>query len=132
MDSNLRKIYSDKYYRQNKWMMPFVGKLTKPKSYQRFFVQARACLSHNAYEKLPQIQLPTLILGGEKGCICSLCVTPASGLGCLFSAERTVIAWERIRCIGRDTVLVDVAPEECCKNRCGEGQGWRKRFSRKS
>ena len=73
-----------------------------------------------------------LILDGEKGCICSLCVTPASGLGCLFSAEQTVIAWERIRCIGRDTVLVDVAPEECCKNRCGEGQGWRKRFSRKS
>ena len=72
-----------------------------------------------------------LILDGEKGCICALCVTPLSGLGGLFSSERTVIAWERIRCIGRDTVLVDVAPEECCKRRCEEGRGLRGRFSRK-
>ena len=66
MDSNVRRIYSEDYYRKNKWMVPIMGKLTKPKSYDRFFVQADACLTHNAYESLNQIQAPTLVIGGEK------------------------------------------------------------------
>ena len=66
MDSNVRRIYSEGYYRKNKWMVPIMGKLTKPKSYERFFVQADACLTHNAYESLHQIQAPTLVIGGEK------------------------------------------------------------------
>ena len=66
MDSNLRRIYSDGYYRKNKWMVPLVGKLTKPKSYDRFFIQANACLTHDAYDKLMDIQAPTLVIGGEK------------------------------------------------------------------
>ena len=66
MDSNVRRIYSEDYYRKNKWLVPIMGKLTKPKSYDRFFVQADACLTHNAYENLPRIQAPTLVIGGEK------------------------------------------------------------------
>ena len=66
MDSNLRLIYSDNYYRKNKWMIPLVGKLTRPASYSRFLIQADACLTHNAYDRLPQIQAPTLVIGGEK------------------------------------------------------------------
>lgn len=64
MDSNLRKIYSEDYYRKNKWMIPFVGKLTKPKSYDRFFVQANACLTHDCFDRLSRIQSPTLVMGG--------------------------------------------------------------------
>ena len=66
MDSNLRRIYSDDYYRKNKAMAPLVGKLTKPASYDRFFIQAEACLTHNAYDSLPIIQVPTLVIGGEQ------------------------------------------------------------------
>lgn len=66
MDSNVRRIYSEAYYRRSKCMVPLMGKLTKPKSYDRFFVQADACLTHNAYEDLHQIQTPTLVIGGEK------------------------------------------------------------------
>ena len=66
MDSNLRRLYSEAYYRKNKWMAPIVGKLTKPKSYDRFFVQAEACLTHDAYEDLHSIRVPTLVIGGEK------------------------------------------------------------------
>ena len=66
MDSNLRRIYSEEYYRKNKWMIPAVGQLTKPKSYDRFFIQANACLTHDAYDKLMDIQAPTLVIGGEK------------------------------------------------------------------
>ena len=66
MDSNLRRIYSDSYYRKNKWMIPITGKLTKPKSYDRFLIQTEACRSHDAYDRLPQIPVPTLVIGGEQ------------------------------------------------------------------
>ena len=66
MDSNLRRMYSDAYYRKNRWMTPIVGRLTKPKSYERFFIQADACLTHDASEHLAEIQSPTLIIGGEQ------------------------------------------------------------------
>ena len=66
MDSNLRRIYSERYYRQNRWMIPMLGVLTKPKSYDRFQIQAAACLSHNAYHELAAIQAPTLVIGGGK------------------------------------------------------------------
>ena len=66
MDSNLRRMYSDAYYRKNRWMAPIVGRLTKPKSYERFFIQAEACLTHDASERLAEIQAPTLVIGGEQ------------------------------------------------------------------
>ena len=66
MDSNVRRIYSEDYYRKNKWLVPIMGKLTKPKSYDRFFVQADACLTHDAYESLNYIKAPTVVIGGEK------------------------------------------------------------------
>ena len=66
MDSNLRRIYSEEYYRKNRWMAPIVGKLTRPKSYERFFIQADACLTHDARENLGKIRAQTLVIGGEK------------------------------------------------------------------
>ena len=66
MDSNLRRIYSEGYYRKNKWLAPIVGRLTKPKSYDRFFVQAEACMNHDAYDQLGCIRVPTLVVGGEQ------------------------------------------------------------------
>jgi len=65
MDSNLRRIYSESYYRKNKWLVPIVAKLTKPKSYERFFIQANACMTHNAIDLLGLIQARTLVVGGE-------------------------------------------------------------------
>ena len=66
MESNLRRIYSEDYYRKNKWMTPLLGWLTKPKSYDRFYIQAQACLTHDAFDDLSRIQAPTFIVGGEK------------------------------------------------------------------
>jgi len=66
MDSNLRRIYSEKYYRQNRWMIPLIGRLTKPKSYDRFLTLAHACRTHDAYDRLPEIRAATLVLGGEQ------------------------------------------------------------------
>lgn len=66
MDSNVRLIYSEGYYRKNKWLIPLMGKLTKPKSYRRFISQARACLTHDSRDRLPFIFAPTLVVGGEQ------------------------------------------------------------------
>ena len=66
MESNVRRIYSESYYRKNKWLIPIMGKLTKPRSYHRFFIQAQACLTHDAWEDLPKISAPTFVIGGEQ------------------------------------------------------------------
>ena len=66
MDSNVRRIYSEAYYRKNKKLIPIMGRLTKPKSYDRFLIQAEACLKHDAYDQIGKICAPTLILGGQK------------------------------------------------------------------
>lgn len=66
MRSNLRRIYSEDYCRKNMWLAPIVGRLTKPKSYGRFFIQADACLAHNAEAQLHRIRAKTLVIGGER------------------------------------------------------------------
>ena len=66
MDSNVRLIYSGNYYRKNKWLIPIMGRLTKPASYARFFIQAQACLTHDAYASLSAIASPTLVIGGQQ------------------------------------------------------------------
>ena len=66
MDSNVRRIYSDEYYRKNKKLIPVMGRLTKPKSYDRFLLQAQAVCTHDAYDRLPCIRAATLVLGGER------------------------------------------------------------------
>ena len=65
MDSNVQRIYSETYYRKNKWMIPIMGKFTRPKSYHRFLIQADACLTHDAFDRLHLISSPTLVIGGE-------------------------------------------------------------------
>ena len=66
MQSNLKRIYSEAYCRKNRWMVPLTAKLTKPKSYARFFAQAEACRVHDAWDLLPRITAPTLVIGGER------------------------------------------------------------------
>ena len=66
MRSNLRRIYSADYCRKNMWLAPIVGQLTKPRSYDRFFIQAEACLNHNAAAYLHRIRAKTLVIGGEQ------------------------------------------------------------------
>ena len=66
MESNLRLIYSDSYYRRNRWILPILGLITKPGSYERFMLQADACLTHDARSRLNRITAPTLVIGGEQ------------------------------------------------------------------
>ena len=64
MEDNLRLIYTDRYYRRMKPLIPLAARFTKPKSYAKFLTMARACLTHDARASLPQITAPTLVIGG--------------------------------------------------------------------
>ena len=59
-----------------------------------------------------------LVLDLSCGCTCgritALCVVPAGGVTALFSRTRITVPWERVRCIGRQTILVDIVPGDCC------------------
>ena len=66
LDSNVRRIYSEGYYRKNRFLIPITGALTKPKSYEPFFRQSHACRTHDAREVLCKITAPTLVIGGEQ------------------------------------------------------------------
>lgn len=66
MDSNIRRIYTDAYYQRNRRGIPLAAKLTRPDSFDRFFLQAQACLTHDAFDSLPHIQAQTLVIGGEQ------------------------------------------------------------------
>ena len=66
MKSNLLRMYSESYCRKNLWMAPIIGQLTKPKSYDRFFIQADACLTHDAAALLQKIGAKTLVIGAEQ------------------------------------------------------------------
>lgn len=57
--------YSETKLKQYRLFYPILTKLGKPKSLNRFIIQARACLNHNAYEELNKIESPTLIIGGD-------------------------------------------------------------------
>ena len=63
MDENVKMMYTDKYYQSNKWMIPFVAKFSKPKSFERFIIMAKACMTHIC--DISCIQVPTLIIGGR-------------------------------------------------------------------
>lgn len=48
-----------------------LGSVGKPKSFRRFLTQAEACVTHDTWERLPEIQCPTLVIGGEEDRIVS-------------------------------------------------------------
>lgn len=61
------KTHTDQYLKKKKyrWMYPVITKIGRPKSLNRFIIQAHACLNHNAYDELDRITCPTLVIGGD-------------------------------------------------------------------
>jgi len=59
------KSYSERYLKKHRFLYPLLGRMGKPKDFSRFFIQADACLTHNAHEELKKIKCPTLIIGGD-------------------------------------------------------------------
>ncbi|WP_414732806.1 alpha/beta fold hydrolase [Acetobacterium carbinolicum] len=63
--SSIEKTYPEDKAKKFRPFYPILTKFGKPKSFDRFIIQARSCLSHNAYKSLAQIKSPTLIIGGD-------------------------------------------------------------------
>lgn len=61
----MRKTFTEKGVRKYKPFFPIISRIGKPANFDRFMIQAKACLEHNAYEELDRIQCPTLVIGGD-------------------------------------------------------------------
>ena len=62
----MENSYQDETLNKYRKMYPVLTKVGKPKDFNRFLIEAKACLTHNAYNKLSKIKCPTLIIGGQK------------------------------------------------------------------
>ena len=71
MVDTAERSYSPKKLRRERWTYRLLGSVGKPKSFERFVIQARSCLTHDAYAELPRIACPTLVIGGREDRIVS-------------------------------------------------------------
>ena len=58
------RSYSPKRIRTARISYGLLGNVGKPKSFDRFLIQAESCVTHDAYEELKYIGCPTLVIGG--------------------------------------------------------------------
>ena len=58
------RSYSEKRLRQARLEYKLLGSVGKPKSFDRFLIQAESCVTHDAYAELDRIACPTLVIGG--------------------------------------------------------------------
>ena len=58
------KSCSEKRLRQARRLYGLMGNVGKPKSFDRFIIQAQSCLTHDACDQLSRIACPTLVIGG--------------------------------------------------------------------
>ena len=66
MIDTAERSYSPAYLKKYRKLYPVLGLVGKPKSYDRFLVNARATLSFDARDGLKNILCPTLIIGGTE------------------------------------------------------------------
>ncbi len=66
MADTAERSYSEKRLRRMRPLYGLLGRVGRPKSFCRFITQAEACLGHDAWDQLPGIACPTLIIGGAK------------------------------------------------------------------
>ena len=60
----MEKSHTEKYLRRVRPFYWLIKKMSRPKSQQRFLIQAEACLTHDAYADLSKINSPTFVIGG--------------------------------------------------------------------
>ena len=60
------RMYSEKYLRHYRPLMPLLTLLQKPRDVPRFLSLMDSCLSCTAYDELEKIKCPTLVIGGMR------------------------------------------------------------------
>ncbi len=59
-------MYTDRYLKKYKMLMPLLVRMIKPKDFGRFGILASAILDFDCYDRLHEIKCPVLILGGRQ------------------------------------------------------------------
>ncbi|EXJ22967.1 putative hydrolase [Alkalibacterium sp. AK22] len=62
---SIEKTYTEEKAKKYRPLYPILTRIGKPKSLERFKIQATACIEHNAYDSLQFITQPTLVIGGD-------------------------------------------------------------------
>lgn len=57
-------MYTDKYLKKNRMLLPIIVKMVKPKDFKRFEMLAASILDFDCYDRLNEIKCPVLVLGG--------------------------------------------------------------------
>ena len=60
------KTYSEQKLKTYRRFYGILSKMSEPRSLERFIIQGNACMAHDARPWLGKIQVPTLIVGGER------------------------------------------------------------------
>ncbi len=60
----MEKTFTDAYCKKMRLFYPIITRVGKPDSFDRFLIQAQACIDHVATGELARIRVPTLCIGG--------------------------------------------------------------------
>ena len=60
------RSYSEKRLKRERWAYRLLGSVGRPKSFERFTIQAGSCVTHDACGALDRIACPTLVIGGTE------------------------------------------------------------------
>lgn len=59
-------MYSDRYLRRYRLLLPVLIKCTKPDDLKKFEILAKACITFDIYDDLDKIKCPVFVLGGKQ------------------------------------------------------------------
>ena len=60
------RSYSEKRLKQARLKYSLLSSIGKPKSFERFIIEAESCVKHDAWGELGRIACPTLVIGGTE------------------------------------------------------------------
>ena len=60
------RSYSERRLKKARLLYTALGSFGKPKSFDRFIIQAQSCVTHDAHDLLDRITCPTLVIGGTE------------------------------------------------------------------
>lgn len=66
MVDNAEKSYTGKYLEKNRKVYGMLGLFGKNATYERFIIEAKSCINHDAYDRLDKIKCPTLVIGAKE------------------------------------------------------------------
>ena len=66
MVDTAERSYSEKRLKMARAEYGLLGSVGKPKTFERFRIQAASCVTHDTYDLLDNISCPTLVIGGKK------------------------------------------------------------------